>query len=315
MVGAAGLRALLLLATVLDVPALGPASRRATGTPRARSIVVSGVPVEVLRPAGDAPRPAFLFLNGAHPERRREPVVRRVVDGLARAGFVVVVPDPPGLADGEISPRTLDGAIAAGRAAAALPEVRGGRVAILGASTGGSLALLAAADPELRDRVSVVVSLTPFADLERIVCLATTGRYDGVQHPVADLLRAAVARSLGAATGPDGAEAVARLLANEDPERFAELLEAVAPGVRAAIRRLSPVACAASVRAPVELLVPPMDAYFPRAEAMALAAALPSARLTVTPTLDHTRPSATLRTAGAAVAFGRVVTRALAAAA
>ena len=41
---------------------------------------------------------------------------------------------------------------------------------------GGSLALLTAADPALRDRVSVVVSLAPFADPERILCLATTGR-------------------------------------------------------------------------------------------------------------------------------------------
>ena len=37
--------------------------------------------------------------------------------------------------------------------------------------------------------------------------------------------------------------------------------------------------------------MPPRDEYFPLGEARSLAAALPNVRLTVTGTLDHTRPS------------------------
>jgi hypothetical protein len=54
--------------------------------------------------------------------------------------------------------------------------------------------------------------------------------------------------------------------------------------------------------------------YFPLAEAVALADALPNVRLTVTRTLDHTRPTASLTRLRDFAAFGRFVVRGLAAA-
>jgi pimeloyl-ACP methyl ester carboxylesterase len=350
MPGAGALRALVLLSTVLEVPALGAAARRMTRMPRDGAVQIAGSAVEALAPAGPGPWPTFVFLNGAHPERRREPVVRRVTEGLARAGFLVLLPDPPGVAEGQITPATLDAVLAVTRGAVALPEVRDGRVALLGASTGGSLALLAAADPQVRDRISVVVAVTPFADLEKMVCLATTRTYEGAAgravHAVSDLLRRSVAHSLaaaideaadgrrvlGALAGASGLDdpgalracladlalegrAVVRLILNEDPDRFAELFAALPPEVRSAVRRLSPVMAAAQVGAPVELVVPPRDEYFPHDEVMSLARALPHVRLTVTPSLDHTRPSASLMRLGSVVGFARSVVRGLAQAA
>ena len=341
------LRTLALLAVVLDVPLLGRGVRLMTPEPRAESLELDRVPVEVVRPGRGGPWPAFVFVTGAHPQRRNEPVVRRVSRGLARAGYLVLVPDLPGLGEGEIGVRTLEAAVAVTRGAIARPDVRGSRVALCGASAGARLALLAAGRPEIADHVSIVVAISPFADLERIVCLGTTCFYDedGTlrRYEVTGLLRRIVARSMTAAL-PAGADrdhlleqlrarddedrptgdsleltcaagataatrAVLGLLTNADPARFAELLAAVPEDVRALLRELSPARAAAAVRAPVELAVPPHDPYFPIGEAKALAAALPSARLTVTPVLDHTRPT---RSARREVAdFGRFVARSL----
>jgi acetyl esterase/lipase len=343
-------RALVLLSVVLELPVLGRVVRGMTREPVAEEDEWDGVPVEIVRPPGTGPWPAWLFVNGAHPDRRREPVVTRLSRGLARAGYLVVVPDVPGLGEGTITDGTVEAAFAVTERAASHADVAGDRVALVGASTGAGLALLTAAQPELAGRVSVVAAVAPFADLEKMVCLATTGRYSGnggyERYETTDLHRRVVARSLVATLG-DGersvliealdraehegldprealaladedmsreARAVLSLLRNDDAERFGELFEALPAPALALVRRLSPLGSCDRVIAPVELVVPPSDAYFPPGEAQALAAALPNVRLTVTATLDHTRPKLSMRALRDARRFGGFVVRGLAAA-
>lgn len=274
---------------------LSRAVRALTTTPRSELVEVGGVPVEVLRPRGDGPWPAWLFVNGAHPERRREPVVTRLADGLARAGFLVLVPDLPGLGEGAITVRTVEATANVTAAAADRADVRDGRVALIGASTGAGLALVTAGTKELADRISVVAAVAPYANLDKLVCMATTSHYQDEtefeRYAVTDLHREVVTRSLLGAAGEDGRAAVDALLANTDPNRFSELYAALPLDVRTLVEQLSPLRVASSVRAPVEVIVPPKDEYFPLGEARSLAAALPNVRLTVTATLDHTRPS------------------------
>jgi acetyl esterase/lipase len=347
----ARIRALVLLALVLDRPVLGRLVRRATPEPVTEAAEVDGVPLELVRPSGDGPWPAWLFVNGAHPLRRREPVVTALSRGLARAGYLVAVPDIPGLGEGTITPRTFTATCAVVRAVVERPDVRGSRVALIGASTGAGLALLAAARPEIAERVSVVAAVAPFADLRKLICLTTTEAYeeDGAfaPHEVTDLHRTVVARSLVAALSDvgererllselarieeeaanpldelprrvEGVTAETRtaleLLSNRDAERFGELYAALPESVHAFVDELSPLRVGHDVRAPVEIVVPPSDVYFPLGEARALAAALPNARLTVTRTLDHTRPQVSLAALGDFVAFDRFVLRGLRAA-
>ena len=344
---AARARAAALIPIVMDLPGFARAARALTADPSVEQLEIEGVPVTVTRPAGAGPFPAWVFVTGAHPLRRREPVVQRLSEGLARSGYLSLVPDLPGLGDGQLTRRTLDAAVAVIEATVARRDVRG-RTALVGASAGASIALLAGARAELADRISVVAAIAPFADLRKILCLATTRRYehegDFDEHEVPTLLRRAVGRSVAAAlaesaereallsrlgtiedeadpfegldeeptdgvTGP-----LIRLFANRDPARFDELYDALPEEVCSAIEELSPLAAAGQIRAPVELAVPPVDPYFPSGEARALADSLPNVRLTVTATLDHTRPMASLRRLGGLATFEGFVVRGLAAA-
>jgi pimeloyl-ACP methyl ester carboxylesterase len=262
----------------------------------------------------------------------------------------VVLPDLPGLGDGRITTRTLDAAAAVAAAAVRLPETRHGRVALIGASTGAGLALLVAARPALADRISCVAAVAPFGDIEKLVCLATTGCYvEGdafARYEVTDLHRRVVAGSLISllppgedrerllaeldrdANGSDPATrlarvatigteagAVVRLLVNTDPDRFGDLYAELPASVRSRLARLSPLAGCRAVRAPVELVVPPADLYFPLGEAMTVASALPCARLTITRSLDHTRPQASFARLADLRRFDGFVVRGLASAA
>jgi acetyl esterase/lipase len=320
----------ILLSGVLDVPVVGPAVRGLTRAPRSQSVTIDGVSTEYVTPVRMGPHPAFVFVNGAHPLRRREPIVGKVADGLGRAGFAVAVPDLPGLGEGELAPRTLEAAVRVVEWTARREEVADGQVALCGVSAGASLALLLAERPEVAGSIGMVASVCPFADLEKLICLATTRSYgdadDAETYDAAILLRRVVARSLLVtlpesaertelldlagdvlidderdpldslrrteleALGPD-ARAIVALLTNEDRRRFRELFEALPASARSLAETLSPLRGAARVRARVELVVPPLDPYFPPGEAESLADALPNSTLTVTTVLDHTRPT------------------------
>lgn len=342
-------RAAILLPVVLDLPLGRGLVTAATREPELETTSLGAVQVGIARPGTAAPWPTYLFLTGAHPLRRKEPVVDRLMSGLARAGYLAVTPDLPGLDRGELSVETLDAAV---RVAAALIEdrrVRNGRIALAGASTGASLGLLVAASPDVADHVSVVVAVTPFSDVRKLLCLATTGSYkerDGLvtDYPVAPLLCRAAFRSLlaalpaaeererllalipetdeqdvreclrGQASPDQRCAAVLDVLSNTDSERFSSFFEQLPADVKAKLDRLSPLAHAARIAAPVELVLPPVDEYFPVAEAVSLAEAIPDARLTMTATLDHTRPGARTGRLTDLVRFGRFVVRGLSAA-
>jgi acetyl esterase/lipase len=192
-----------VLAHTIDVPG----TRRPAGSvAEVGESALDGRPCLVVRPRTPPPWPAILFVNGATPDGRAHSGVRRFVSSLARAGYVVFVPDLPGIASGELSPRTLAAAVECATGGADAVETRAGRIGLVGVSIGGTLALLVAAVPELAPRISVVAAIAPFTDLEKVMMLATTGVYRDLgrpeQYPVPPSLAVGLARSLVAALPP-----------------------------------------------------------------------------------------------------------------
>lgn len=324
-----------VLALTGRTPGLAWATRELTETPRIRDGVVAGVPTTVYRPGGGDRWPALVFLNGITARGRHHPEVERLAGALARVGFLVLVPDPPGLARGEITERTLTATTAVVQAAADRRDAAGGRVGLVGVSIGASLGLLAAEQPGIENRVTLVAGIAPYSDLENVARLATTGYSldesgQLVRYATTSFLGLVIARSFVADLpasrdrsrllaellrlhegSPDplalfrrlypgqvvpSARAVVELLANRDPARFDRLYAALPPELRASIARLSPLAGAARLRAPVDIASAPHDKYFPLGETKALvrAARHSRVRLTVTSTLHHAVPNLSL---------------------
>jgi len=323
---AAQLNAVAVLATTEHTPVLAWAVRAVTREPRIEETVVAGAPSTVLRPGrGRGPWPAIVFVNGATREGRFHPKVQRLAQGLARSGFLVVVPDLPGLRKGQITQATADAAVRVAEATADRPDARGGRVGFYGVSVGASLALLAAERPALAPRVTVVGGEAPWTDLRRIVELATTGDYNGEPYATDPYASLAIARSLAAGLPPstgrtrlvrqldavpddapeplaglgpnvyeDGPRALAELLLNHDRARFDSLYARLPERVRDSVEALSPLRGASRLTAPVELASSPHDKYFPPAESYAVARRAPRVHVTVTSTFDHAVPHPSL---------------------
>jgi pimeloyl-ACP methyl ester carboxylesterase len=346
---AAQARAVAVLAITTDPPVLGWTIRVVTAEPDVSDAVVAGVPSTLARPDGDGPWPAVVFVNGATRRGRNHPTVQRLARGLARVGYLAVVPDLPGLRAGEITTRTAQAAVSVARETAARPDARDDRVALYGVSVGTTLALLAAEDPSLADRVSVVAGLAPYSDIVNTIRLAATGSYrsGGRLHPYRDepFLDLVVARSLAAGLPASrhrtllltrlrelsddtpsplnalrarwtrrlrgDARAVVRLLVNRDPRRFERLYAALSPSARARLEALSPLKRAGRLRAPVELATAPEDKYFPPAESHALARVTPRARVTVTESLEHAIPEPSLDDLGDLLRLEGFLVRAL----
>jgi len=317
-------RAASVLAHTLDLPGAGWRGL----PPGIEDETLGSWPAVVARPCTPPPWPAIMFLNGATAEGRTHAVVRRLATSLARSGHVVFVPDLPGIANGELSPRTLGAAVECATCAVDAAETRDGRIALVGVSIGGTVALLVASAPELVGRVSVVAAIAPFTDLEKVMMLATTGAYPGERgpepYPVPPSLAVGLARSLVASLSPTpdaralgsaleridplspdplrplraspcrslqpAAASVQALLLNRDPSRFADLYAALPVDVRGVVAMLSPLPSATKLTAPVEIATAPRDRYFPLAESLALQRDAPHVRITVTSALAHATP-------------------------
>lgn len=340
------------LVAAYDPPVVARAVRLFAGPPRVEDSSAGGVPATIFRPGrGSGPWPAAIVFPGVTRLGRSHPAFIGLGRGLAAVGHLVVVAEPDGLAAGELTPAAVRQARAATEAGMSRPDVASDRVALAGVSGGATLALLAAADPALAERVSAVFALAPCCDIGEAIRVVTTGVCrDGdalTSYTTGDFFRLVIARSVVACLpespdreellshlrsledyGPEPlaalrawprhgvgaqARAVAELLANEDTTRFEELLGALPSEVRAAIQSLSPRRFAREIAAPVELVVARADKYIPLADSTAFAKACPRARLTVIESLGHAVPRLSLREARDVARLDGVLVRLLAA--
>jgi pimeloyl-ACP methyl ester carboxylesterase len=342
-------RAVVVLSSLFETPVLTSAVEALTREPSVEDTVFAGEPSLVAKPAGEGPWPALLFVNGTTPEGRTLPEVQNLARGLARAGYLVVVPDLPGLRRDEITEETVSSTLEVTRTVAGSPDARDGRVGLIGVSTGATLALLAAQNPEVGERVSIVAGIAPYTDISTVLEVATTDHYregeEYVPYDADPFLSYVIARSMIAALPPGEdreklreelkevgrldpdplaglrdrptgdlspeARSVVELLANEDPERFDELYATLPSEIRTKMERLSPLAGDEQVEAPVELASGSRDKYFPVSESFAIGSIAPDHRVTVTDALNHAEPSFSLQDIPAFVRFDGFVVRSL----
>ncbi|MDP9236500.1 MAG: hypothetical protein M3P30_03710 [Chloroflexota bacterium] len=125
-------------------------------------------------PAQGASHQGIVFSMGAPPLSLDDPRLVRIAEDSARAGVVMLVPFSDRLDDIRIEPEEIDALVAEFQYVQRQPQVEPKRVGFFGASVGGSIALVAAADPRIADEVDHVVSFGGYFDaLDTFGAIAT----------------------------------------------------------------------------------------------------------------------------------------------
>jgi len=104
---AAQTRAVIVLSRTSNTPLVGWLVGVVTDEPRAEDMMIAGQPATLVRPGAGRSWRAVVFVNGVTRLGRHHPDVERLARALARAGYLVAVPDPPGLRQGTLTLRTL----------------------------------------------------------------------------------------------------------------------------------------------------------------------------------------------------------------
>ena len=248
-----------------------------TAAPRRETMAVAGATVDRwVGATGGAP---LVLVHGYAPGGKDEPRVQAAAALLARAGFDVAVPTIPGLTRGRLRPDDVQPVVAT-LATRAAPTV------VVAVSVGAGPALLAAADPRVRDRVGTLLSLGGYASAPELLRFFLTGEYAWREVRGRVVHEPEVVRWFLEANG-DLLDAPARE-ALADPARAGARLAAPSPAVSGLLAALSPERVARHIRARLVLVHGVDDRAVPYTESLRLAAARPErTRVVLVGVLDH----------------------------
>lgn len=120
----------------------------------------------VYKPLGVTNPPGIVLLHGVHHLGIDDPRLVNFARAVAETGIVVMTPELQDLADYHITPQTVGQIDMA--AVVLSKEVNQNRVGIMGLSFAGSLALLAACDPQYSGHIGFVLAIGSYDDLPRV---------------------------------------------------------------------------------------------------------------------------------------------------
>jgi dienelactone hydrolase len=122
---------------------------------------------------------AILLTHGIIEDGKNDPRLVRFAHSLARAGFVVLVPDLKGMKSFRILFSDVDDIVASVHHLVSLKDiVDETKIGLMGFSYAAGPTIMAAADPTLRDRVKFVVSFGGYYDPINVIRFITTGYYE-----------------------------------------------------------------------------------------------------------------------------------------
>ena len=183
--GRTSFNTVLFVLQVLDLP-IRPQTLFTTEPVRHRIQFGPEDVADVYRLPDDKPRAAVLLSLGATPHGLDDPAAVMLSDALARAGYVTMVHWSPQMGlELNLDPSDSDKLVQAFKHMERLEYIDPDRVGIGGFCVGASLALVAAADPTIRDRVDFVNAFGPFYDVEELIIQAVsrTVMYNGESTP------------------------------------------------------------------------------------------------------------------------------------
>ncbi len=292
---------------VLQVPYIRPV-KLISSAPHVERVTIDyqsrngprSIEADLYTPAHGTNHAGVVFSMGAPPLRLDDPRLVRIADDTARSGVVILVPFSDRLDEIRIEPEEIDALVAEFDYVGGLPGVNPDRVGFFGASVGGSLALVAAADPRIADRVDHVVSFGGYFDaLDTFGAIATHHiQYNGIDerwtprdhaerviaHQLIDRVDNAPDRELLtelfiddepktpeqlASLGPVGRSSY-DFLANKDPSQVTALIKRLPPNAVAELDYLSPKTSIDRVRAELFIIHDRADPFIPYTESRRL---------------------------------------------
>ena len=126
------------------------------------------------RPGWGERHPALMVVNGATALGNDDPETTRLAEALARAGYLVMLPEFPFIREGTLEPRAAAIIDAAFARLLLLPDSSGMAVGAFGFSVGGGMLLAAAGRDEALARASYVGALGAYYDLDTYLASVVT---------------------------------------------------------------------------------------------------------------------------------------------
>lgn len=233
---------------------------------------------DLYRPPGPGPHPGMLVCLGVVPFEVDHPQVPILGKALARSGFAALLYWSPAMRSFRLDPDEVEDIALAYRWLTDRPDIDPSRSGLLGTCVGGSFALMAAANPLVRERVAFVAEWAAYSSMWSFAQdIASATRPAGgtrepwqvdpitrkvyvhsltavLEKPEAEMLRVALAERTGtadiAALSDDG-RAIYPLLTALDACGAAEALQRLPAKLRARLDALSPVGYLKDIRAPL----------------------------------------------------------------
>ena len=170
----------LLLLEVPTPETDGPISRR-LADPNVTRVTFEAagrtMVADVYRPASGSRHPGIVLNHGVAAGGMNDLRLINFADALARAGYVALVPEFINLKEFRVRPSDVDEVVGSYEYLERRLDVDAERVGLFGFSYAGGLAVLAANDPRIAERVRFCFLLGSYYDLRSIVTYATTGYY------------------------------------------------------------------------------------------------------------------------------------------
>jgi len=120
---------------------------------------------DLYRPASPGPHPGLVVSLGVVPAGIDHPHRARFGEAVARSGFAALLHWSPGMRDLRLDPADIGELASAYRSLIEQPYVDPTRSGMMGTCVGGSFALMAAADPSIRDRMAFVSAYAPYSSM------------------------------------------------------------------------------------------------------------------------------------------------------
>ena len=245
-----------------------------------------GIIADIYRPPDDDRHGVIIFSMGAPPLDLDDSRLVKLGEDAARAGMVMVVPFSTRLDAELIEPEEVDSLVGIFQYLEEQPYVDPGLVGYIGVSVGGSLALLAAADPRIAERVNYVVSFGGFFNALDTLVAVGSGRmsYNGrveAWEPDSHTVYVMACQLLEGRSDPcdrrlatPEGRAAYDILNDGDPDRTGELLRDLPPAVLTKLDRLSPSEVIDGLQAEIFIVHDRGDAFIPYVESRRLRDAL-----------------------------------------